>query len=116
MHLKEGEETRGCRAPRPEYIEASAAVCSHQAKVLLAPWEALEKMSDSMKIQDLCFHGHPESEICDQTFFFSAEYFYDRRIDPPRNSRLLVSTQIRGDEFYKKASIEPREKRFVSCF
>ena len=44
MHLKEGEETRGCRAPRPEYIEASAAVCSNQAKVLLTPWEALEKM------------------------------------------------------------------------
>ena len=44
MHLKEGEEMRGCRAPRPEYIEASAAVCSHQAEVLVTPWEALEKM------------------------------------------------------------------------
>ena len=43
MHLKEGEETRGCRAPRLEYIEASAAVCSHQAKVLRTPSETLEK-------------------------------------------------------------------------
>ena len=49
MHLKEGEETRGCRAPRPEYIEASAAVCSHRAKVLLTPWEVLQKMFDSYR-------------------------------------------------------------------
>ena len=37
MHLKEGEETRGCRAPRPEYEDRRASLGRRAASSLPAP-------------------------------------------------------------------------------